>query len=593
MATASVKLTLDNAEFMAKMAAANAALSEFGAKMRGIVLGAAGAIGAIVGVYGAAQLMGKALNEAADMEKLETAFATLIGNSKVARETLAELQEFADTTPFTMGDVAPAAKQLMAYGFAAKDTVGTLRMLGDVASALNIPLGEITEVFGRNVAAGRVFTKDINEFQGRGIPIVAQLAKQFNVSEQAIRKMVEEGKIGSAELIRAFQAMTGPGSQFGGMMAEQSKTFAGMLSSLKDRFDAAFREFGKPLIGALKPIIDWVQSNMGAIVAKAKEWGESLANGIRVAFGVIRDGRIGEVISLSLEAGSALGFDAFLRHGQAAIKTVMVMMGAIAKGFTAANGPFSYLGESEFWLGIAAMASAAFIKVANGFGNALNDASGDVFGDLADKAQADFAMLAQVGYGGTKTHKEFEAEFKADRNRDRTAHSAELDKAIADAAASQKEYIKRAAAGVPEALRLATAAYADALAAADGSPEVKRQGEAALEKLRELFAGINDAGKKTEDAMKAKEKTGAPFAGKDLLAATKSMTGAGKFDVIASSLAKVGGGGLFASALPTDPLIAATKNATQATDRNTAAVIENNRLLSQPRTGERFSLTHR
>lgn len=592
MATATVRLTLDNADFMARMAASQAKLAEFSATMRGLVLGAAGAIGAIVGISAAADVLGKSINEAANMEKLQVAFTTLIGNTKVAKQTLKDLQEFADTTTFTMNDVAPAAKQLLAYGFAAKDLTATLRMLGDVASAQDIPLGELTNAFGRNMAAGRLYTKDLNEFQGRGIPVVAALAKNANVAEAEIRKMVEAGTIGSAELLAAFKTMTGPGSQFGGMLAEQGKTFSGMMGTLKDRFDAAFREFGKPLIDSLKPVIEWISSNMGAIVAKAKEWGEGLATGMRIAFNVMKEGRLGEVISLSLEAGAQKGFDAFLRHGEAAFKTVWVMLGAIGQGFTAANGPFSYLGEAEFWLGVASLASAAMLKVGNTLANSINDASGDLFGKLSDQTQADFAQIAEVASGNAPTeHKVLEAQFKADRLRKKDSNSAELDKVIADAAASQKAYIQRAAAAAPEILTLASDAYADALKGAQGSPEVRKRGEDAMAKLDEIFKAMNKAGQAAEAKFTPAEKTGEAFAGKDFSASTAAAS-AGKFDVIASSLAKVGGGGLFAAAGPNDPLITATKNATSATERNTAAVAENNKLLSLGRYGSSMSLRH-
>ena len=90
-----------------------------------------------------------------------------------------ELSDFAASTPFEFPEIANAGKSLLAFGFEASKITGTLTTLGDIASSLNIPLGELSEIYGKIKTSGRVFSEDINQLTGRGIPIISELAKQF------------------------------------------------------------------------------------------------------------------------------------------------------------------------------------------------------------------------------------------------------------------------------------------------------------------------------------------------------------------------------------------------------------------------------
>lgn len=556
MATASVKLSLDNAEFMARMAASQRRISEFGSQVRGVALAAGAAIGGLVGIYGATQALGKAIDEAANMEKLEVAFSTLIGNTQVAKATLAELTAFADSTPFELNQIAPAAKQLLAYGFAAKDLAPTLRMLGDIASGLDVPLGELVEVFGKNIAQGRIFQQDINQFQSRGIPIVEALAKTMHVSEQAVRDMTTAGKIGSAELMTAFQSLTGPGSRFGGMMAEQSKTFAGMLSTLKDRIDALFRDFGTPVIAALKPALDWVQSRIGAWQKSAAEWGAKLASVIRVAFTALKDGELGNMAALLLESGILRAIITLERGISAAIAGAGAGMSAVLDSLFDPSGGLNYLADSGWWSGVAKVALAALAKV----GVFLLDVAASFASVLAAGIKKAAEEVAERMPGGEKArgfseiYRETKDNFEPGLEVMREGYrQLELEGAKGMLTAYDKRGTKES-----DALAKAYERFKAEFAKPDdtGLAGVSAEVDA---KLKALFERLDQRGKALENTFKPAEKTGPQNAAKDFSAPTTMDAAKGKFSVMADSLAKVGGGGLWASMGPSDPLLAEGK----------------------------------
>ena len=90
-----------------------------------------------------------------------------------------------------------------------------------------------------------MYTQDLNQFLGRGIPLTAELAKQFGVTESKVKGLVEEGKVGFPEVEKAIIAMTSEGGKFGGLMEAQSKSITGQISNLEDSIEQMFNAIGK------------------------------------------------------------------------------------------------------------------------------------------------------------------------------------------------------------------------------------------------------------------------------------------------------------------------------------------------------------
>jgi len=65
-----------------------------------------------------------------------------------------------------------------------------------------------------------------------GVPLLAQLAKQFNKTESEVKKMVENGLVSFKDVEKAVQGMT----QFSGLMEAQATTLSGRWAQLKDTF---------------------------------------------------------------------------------------------------------------------------------------------------------------------------------------------------------------------------------------------------------------------------------------------------------------------------------------------------------------------
>lgn len=180
-----------------------------------------------------------------EFQKLEVAFTTMLGSTEKADALMQQMVRTAATTPFDLQGVANGAKSLLAYGVAAEDVNKTLIRLGDIAAGLSIPLGDLVYLYGTTMAQGRLYTADLNQFTGRGIPMIGELAKQFGVAESEVKSLVEAGKVGFPEVQKVIESLTNEGSKFGGLMEAQSKTIAGQISNIEDSISQMFNNIGK------------------------------------------------------------------------------------------------------------------------------------------------------------------------------------------------------------------------------------------------------------------------------------------------------------------------------------------------------------
>lgn len=209
-----------------------------------------------------------------EFQQLEVAFETMLGSEERSSKLMNELVNTAAHTPFDLKGIADGAKQLLAYGFAAEDVNDTLVMLGNVASGLSIPLNDIVYLYGTTMTQGRLFTQDLRQFMGRGIPLAEELSKQFGVTKDKVGDLVTEGKIGFNEVAKAMKAMTSEGGQFYNLMDKQSQTINGLVSNLQDAIDTMMNEIGKKTEGvfaeALKFGIQTVENyeNVGKAIVE-------------------------------------------------------------------------------------------------------------------------------------------------------------------------------------------------------------------------------------------------------------------------------------------------------------------------------------
>jgi tape measure domain-containing protein len=232
---------------------------------KGKLSGAAGSAGrlatklksvaaAYVGFHTVKGIVSSSIQLAADAEQTSVAFRVLLGDAGKAAEMMNQLQSFAASTPFQLTELQNAARLLVAFGFSSQQAMEQLRVLGNIAAGTNQPIGELAELLGKARVQGTIFSEDLNQLTGRGINVLDGLAARLGTTSDQVKKFASEGKVSFNDLNAVITELSQ--KNFGGLMAEQSKTIAGQWSSIKDDVAQIGRDIGGLMIPQLKKLTE-------------------------------------------------------------------------------------------------------------------------------------------------------------------------------------------------------------------------------------------------------------------------------------------------------------------------------------------------
>lgn len=236
-----------------------------------------GRVGAALGALGILAASRAILTAGMNMEQTRVAFATFLGSAEKGNRVIAELNKFSNITPFNNDEVIKSGRVLLAAQVPAEKLQGTLKNIGDVASGSQVPLTELSSIYGKVLNKGKAQAEELNQLSERGIPILQVLSKQYGVTTEEILKMGSQGKITSDVIEGAFAAMTSEGGMFFNMMEKQSETAGGKLSTLQGSLGLLASELGEranPAVGELLDkaiqLTNYLSENKDTVIAVAK-----------------------------------------------------------------------------------------------------------------------------------------------------------------------------------------------------------------------------------------------------------------------------------------------------------------------------------
>ena len=251
------------------------------AGMGGVVAGIAGVAVAIGAVAAAG------ISAAAQVETWKANLTTVTGSVQKAEETYAALVNFANTTPFDLGQSIEAFKKLRGLGLAA--TEERLRSFGNTASASGRSLNDMIE------AVADAATGEFERLKGFNI----KSKKEGDNIKFTFQGVTTTVKNNSKDIVD-YLANIG-NTKFGSQMNREMDTINGKLANVKDNLFGAFAALGGGTLGtvakdffeklanginAIKPLFAAVGNVLGAIVGYVG----SVLNGFGAIWSAINTG---------------------------------------------------------------------------------------------------------------------------------------------------------------------------------------------------------------------------------------------------------------------------------------------------------------
>jgi len=248
------------------------AIGAYSVAAAGITAAFDGAKGAIIGFNSA-------------LEQAQVSFKVMTGSADTARRHLQDLKAFATQTPFEFPELLEASKRLQAYGTEVKDVIPLMTTLGNITAGVGKDkLPQLILAFGQVQAATKLTGTELRQFTEAGVPLLDALAKAYNRTAGEIQEMVSEGKIGADAVRYVLDQMAGEGGKFANLMAEQSRTFEGAMSNIKDSANFVIAEGFEPLFKAIRD----ASVDLADLFTKdGKEWSKTLRESLTTVGSVI------------------------------------------------------------------------------------------------------------------------------------------------------------------------------------------------------------------------------------------------------------------------------------------------------------------
>lgn len=292
--------------------------ADFSDANRSLTTFARSAGAAVAGAFslGAAARLTQAFVEAgSEMETFESRLTTLMGSAAEARARMQELFQFAATTPFELNQVVAAETTLRGFGAAAEELMPGLI---DFAATTGADMSQAAIDIGKAWSQGATGLE--SDF-GRVLRKQIELSTGVNATTMELE-----------DFRQALLDTLGNGI-FAGGADRLSRTFAGMMSNLRDewsRFKLAVSDAGlfNNVKGALSVTLDLIGDNREALGEMASFTSDVLWQSFRAfaeVVGVAATGIRGIQIGLALAAGPAADLAAAIIEFYEPVRRMAIM----------------------------------------------------------------------------------------------------------------------------------------------------------------------------------------------------------------------------------------------------------------------------
>lgn len=227
-----------------------------------------GAAAAYFSIDGARRFVTELARITGEFEKQQVSLRAILQDVAGADALFDKIKRLAVVSPFSVLDLTTYAKQLSAFSVPLDEIYDTTKMLADASAGLGVDMGRIILAYGQIRSASFLRGQEVRQLTEAGIPILDELAKQFEelegraVSVGEVFDRISARQVPFEMVEKAFKDMTGEGGKFYQMQEVLSETLAGKISNLRDSYQIMMSGMGNAQSGVLTGAVNLLTKMM-------------------------------------------------------------------------------------------------------------------------------------------------------------------------------------------------------------------------------------------------------------------------------------------------------------------------------------------
>ena len=256
--------------------------------------------GAIAAVKGAFAFFSNIPAQAARIEDLRVTFTQMTGDAEQAGQILDDLWHDAANGAVGLEQMAATAKPLLNVFSDSASIREWSRRFADIATGSGVAADQLSKVFSRAMAIGKIDSRAIDTLARQGIPIYQELAAVIGTTTEAVQAMVKKGLVSADQYAAAFRRMTDEGGKYYNLSSQLSNTSAGSWGTMLENINRVAAKLGEPINEAFTPVLQSIavalEESLPAVQAFAGSFGSAFSGVVEVVSPIVSG--IGELVSV-------------------------------------------------------------------------------------------------------------------------------------------------------------------------------------------------------------------------------------------------------------------------------------------------------
>lgn len=256
--------------------------------------------GAIAAVKGAFAFFSNIPAQAARIEDLRVTFTQMTGDAEQAGQILDDLWHDAANGAVGLEEMAATAKPLLNVFSDSASIREWSRRFADIATGSGVAADQLSKVFSRAMAIGKIDSRAIDTLARQGIPIYQELAAVIGTTTEAVQAMAKKGLVSADQYAVAFRRMTDEGGKYYNLSSQLSNTSAGSWGTMLENINRVAAKLGEPINEAFTPVLQSIavalEESLPAVQAFAGSFGSAFSGVVAVISPIVSG--IGELVSV-------------------------------------------------------------------------------------------------------------------------------------------------------------------------------------------------------------------------------------------------------------------------------------------------------